>query len=29
MNSDFTIAKDLDPDGEMSPGADPMAEYLT
>jgi hypothetical protein len=25
----YTIADDLDPDGEMSADADPMAEYLT
>lgn len=25
----YTIADDLDPDGDMSPDADPMAEYLT
>jgi hypothetical protein len=29
MERDFTIAEDLDPDGDMPADADPMAEYLT
>ncbi len=29
MEREFTIAKDLDPDGDMPTDADPLAEYLT
>ena len=29
MERDFTIAEDLDPDGDIPADADPMAEYLT
>jgi hypothetical protein len=27
MNTTFTIADDYDPDGDMSPNADPTTEY--
>jgi hypothetical protein len=29
MSNTFTIANDYDPDGDMSPNADPVEEYLT
>jgi hypothetical protein len=29
MSTTFIIANDYDPDGDMSPNADPVEEYLT
>jgi hypothetical protein len=29
MNIKYTIADDYDPDGDMSPNADPATEYRT
>jgi hypothetical protein len=29
MSATFTISDDYDPDGDMSPNADPITEYRT